>query len=83
MNIKDELKPGQVKLWCACGLSKKQPWCDGEFLSFKKIASINLSNTIIARFRRDFCRKVVSKFQNRAFIWRRRFLVLQSGEWTA
>ncbi|XP_066931762.1 CDGSH iron-sulfur domain-containing protein 3, mitochondrial-like [Clytia hemisphaerica] len=29
INIKDELKPGQIKLWCACGLSKKQPWCDG------------------------------------------------------
>ena len=23
------LKPGQLKLWCTCGLSKKQPWCDG------------------------------------------------------
>eukprot|EP00794_Sanderia_malayensis_P016098 gene16098-17719_t len=23
------LIPGQTKLWCACGLSKKQPWCDG------------------------------------------------------
>ncbi|UJR32090.1 hypothetical protein I4U23_019558 [Adineta vaga] len=24
-----DLKPGEVKLWCTCGLSKKQPWCDG------------------------------------------------------
>jgi CDGSH-type Zn-finger protein len=23
------LEPGIVKLWCRCGLSKKQPWCDG------------------------------------------------------
>ncbi|XP_060075085.1 CDGSH iron-sulfur domain-containing protein 3, mitochondrial-like [Ylistrum balloti] len=23
------LKKGETKLWCACGLSKKQPWCDG------------------------------------------------------
>ncbi|ORX88806.1 hypothetical protein K493DRAFT_267883 [Basidiobolus meristosporus CBS 931.73] len=22
------LVPGQTKLWCTCGLSKKQPWCD-------------------------------------------------------
>ncbi|RUS15520.1 hypothetical protein BC937DRAFT_92353 [Endogone sp. FLAS-F59071] len=27
-SIKD-LQPGQTKLWCRCGLSKKQPWCDG------------------------------------------------------
>eukprot|EP00105_Crassostrea_gigas_P028603 XP_011450302.1 PREDICTED: uncharacterized protein LOC105344260 isoform X1 [Crassostrea gigas] len=24
-----DLKQGDVRLWCACGLSKKQPWCDG------------------------------------------------------
>ncbi|KCV71739.1 hypothetical protein H696_01160 [Fonticula alba] len=23
------LVPGDVKLWCTCGLSAKQPWCDG------------------------------------------------------
>ncbi|KAL5012820.1 hypothetical protein ScPMuIL_011371 [Solemya velum] len=23
------LTKGDKKLWCACGLSKKQPWCDG------------------------------------------------------
>ena len=23
------LKDAEMKLWCACGLSKKQPWCDG------------------------------------------------------
>jgi len=23
------LENGQVKLWCTCGLSQKQPWCDG------------------------------------------------------
>ncbi|XP_006812323.1 uncharacterized protein LOC102809578 [Saccoglossus kowalevskii] len=23
------LKPGDTKHWCVCGLSKKQPWCDG------------------------------------------------------
>ncbi|KJE88819.1 hypothetical protein CAOG_00400 [Capsaspora owczarzaki ATCC 30864] len=23
------LVPGEKKLWCTCGLSKKQPWCDG------------------------------------------------------
>ena len=27
-NIKDQLKPGDIKLWCTCGLSEKQPWCD-------------------------------------------------------
>eukprot|EP00112_Aurelia_sp_Birch-Aquarium-sp1_P007704 Seg1841.6 transcript_id=Seg1841.6/GoldUCD/mRNA.D3Y31 product="CDGSH iron-sulfur domain-containing protein 3 mitochondrial" protein_id=Seg1841.6/GoldUCD/D3Y31 len=27
-NVRD-LMPGQTKLWCTCGLSKKQPWCDG------------------------------------------------------
>ncbi|KAH3736232.1 CDGSH iron-sulfur domain-containing protein 3, mitochondrial-like [Dreissena polymorpha] len=26
--IKD-LKIGETKYWCRCGLSKKQPWCDG------------------------------------------------------
>ncbi|KER27477.1 hypothetical protein T265_13797, partial [Opisthorchis viverrini] len=25
----DNLIPGKVYLWCACGLSKSQPWCDG------------------------------------------------------
>ena len=24
------LKVGESKLWCACGLSRSQPWCDGE-----------------------------------------------------
>ncbi|XP_074654127.1 uncharacterized protein LOC141908151 [Tubulanus polymorphus] len=28
-NISDELKIGDTKYWCRCGLSKKQPWCDG------------------------------------------------------
>ncbi|XP_076093130.1 uncharacterized protein LOC143064281 [Mytilus galloprovincialis] len=23
------VKEGEQKLWCACGLSKQQPWCDG------------------------------------------------------
>ncbi|XP_033108396.1 CDGSH iron-sulfur domain-containing protein 3, mitochondrial-like isoform X2 [Anneissia japonica] len=23
-----DLKPGEKKKWCSCGLSKKQPWCD-------------------------------------------------------
>lgn len=23
------LKDDEMKLWCACGLSKRQPWCDG------------------------------------------------------
>ncbi|KAI9190071.1 hypothetical protein H9P43_001504 [Blastocladiella emersonii ATCC 22665] len=23
-----DLKPGETKRWCTCGLSKKQPWCD-------------------------------------------------------
>ena len=22
------LEPGTIKLWCTCGLSKNQPWCD-------------------------------------------------------
>lgn len=26
------LKEGDVKWWCQCGLSKKQPWCDGSHL---------------------------------------------------
>ncbi|GAA53800.1 CDGSH iron-sulfur domain-containing protein 3 mitochondrial [Clonorchis sinensis] len=25
----DKLIPGKVYLWCSCGLSKSQPWCDG------------------------------------------------------
>ncbi|KAI8048176.1 hypothetical protein BDF22DRAFT_703837 [Syncephalis plumigaleata] len=24
------LKPGKVYSWCTCGLSRKQPWCDGK-----------------------------------------------------
>jgi CDGSH-type Zn-finger protein len=24
-----ELKAGEKYFWCACGLSKEQPWCDG------------------------------------------------------
>ncbi|KXJ29555.1 uncharacterized protein LOC110244867 [Exaiptasia diaphana] len=27
-NLKD-LEPGKKMKWCTCGLSKKQPWCDG------------------------------------------------------
>ena len=23
------LKPGKTYFWCRCGLSNKQPWCDG------------------------------------------------------
>ncbi|KAI0228567.1 hypothetical protein LSAT2_020973, partial [Lamellibrachia satsuma] len=23
------LAEGEMRLWCRCGLSKKQPWCDG------------------------------------------------------
>ncbi|XP_022108958.1 CDGSH iron-sulfur domain-containing protein 3, mitochondrial-like [Acanthaster planci] len=25
-----DLEPGKKKKWCTCGLSKKQPWCDGK-----------------------------------------------------
>ncbi len=24
-----DLKKGETKFWCSCGLSKSQPWCDG------------------------------------------------------
>ncbi|KAF9975954.1 hypothetical protein BGZ73_000180 [Actinomortierella ambigua] len=24
------LRPGQIKEWCTCGLTKKGPWCDGK-----------------------------------------------------
>lgn len=27
-NVED-LEPGKTMKWCTCGLSKKQPWCDG------------------------------------------------------
>lgn len=27
-SVKLELQPGDYR-WCACGLSKNQPWCDG------------------------------------------------------
>ncbi|XP_077976941.1 uncharacterized protein LOC144432573 [Glandiceps talaboti] len=38
VNVYD-LKPGDKKLWCLCGLSKKQPWCDGSHVGtgFKPI----------------------------------------------
>ena len=29
-NVED-LEPGKTMKWCTCGLSKTQPWCDGEF----------------------------------------------------
>ncbi|KAG0324433.1 hypothetical protein BGZ99_001815 [Dissophora globulifera] len=25
-----DLKPGSIKEWCTCGLTKKGPWCDGK-----------------------------------------------------
>ncbi|KAF8566465.1 hypothetical protein P879_07803 [Paragonimus westermani] len=25
----NNLKPGTTHMWCVCGLSKLQPWCDG------------------------------------------------------
>ncbi|KAI9139362.1 hypothetical protein BKA69DRAFT_1117002 [Paraphysoderma sedebokerense] len=28
-NLKN-LQPNTTKLWCRCGLSKTQPWCDGK-----------------------------------------------------
>lgn len=31
-SVKVELQPGEYK-WCACGLSKNQPWCDGSHKS--------------------------------------------------
>lgn len=38
-NGKADVKPGQIKLWCSCGLSKKQPWCDGSHkgIDFKPV----------------------------------------------
>lgn len=27
--IKVELKKGEFYMWCQCGASKNQPWCDG------------------------------------------------------
>jgi hypothetical protein len=30
-SIKD-VKVGDVKKWCTCGLSQKQPWCDGSHI---------------------------------------------------
>jgi len=26
-----DLKEGETRLWCRCGLSKTQPWCDGRW----------------------------------------------------
>ncbi|KAI8590731.1 hypothetical protein BDZ88DRAFT_450903 [Geranomyces variabilis] len=31
MNLRD-LKPGETKRWCTCGLSAKQPWCDNSHI---------------------------------------------------
>eukprot|EP01137_Pigoraptor_chileana_P001917 Opistho-2@40141 len=33
------IEPGKKYMWCACGLSKKQPWCDGSHkgTSFKPL----------------------------------------------
>jgi len=31
--IKTELEAGKKYYWCACGLSKKQPFCDGSHKS--------------------------------------------------
>eukprot|EP01135_Chromosphaera_perkinsii_P003780 Nk52_evm26s255 gene=Nk52_evmTU26s255 len=28
--INVQLQRGQTKMWCACGLSSRQPWCDGK-----------------------------------------------------
>jgi CDGSH-type Zn-finger protein len=28
-SIKTEVKAGQTYYWCSCGLSSKQPFCDG------------------------------------------------------
>lgn len=30
-NLRD-LRPGEVKRWCTCGLSKTQPWCDNSHI---------------------------------------------------
>ena len=30
-----DVVPGETKLWCTCGLSKKQPWCDFSHLKAK------------------------------------------------
>ena len=28
----EDLEPGKTMKWCTCGLSKKQPWCDGKLV---------------------------------------------------
>ncbi|KAK7070871.1 2 iron, 2 sulfur cluster binding [Halocaridina rubra] len=33
--IRIELEEGKSYLWCACGYSKNQPWCDGSHKTLK------------------------------------------------
>ena len=44
------VKKGQTYLWCACGLSKKQPFCDGSHkaTSFNPIEYIADDNVMVA-----------------------------------
>ena len=51
--IKVELKKGEEQYWCACGLSKNQPYCDGSHrttditpVKFEAEESSHLSNYI-------------------------------------
>lgn len=32
-SIAVDLKKGEKKAWCSCGLSKKQPFCDGSHVN--------------------------------------------------
>eukprot|EP00795_Rhopilema_esculentum_P010620 gene10620-19360_t len=49
-NIRD-LTPGQTKLWCACGLSQKQPWCDG---SHKGTGFLPIKWTVPEKFQTQY-----------------------------
>ena len=35
-----ELKEGETYAWCACGLSKNQPFCDGAHVSTEMVPTV-------------------------------------------
>ena len=44
-----KVEPGKIYAWCTCGLSEKQPFCDG---SHKKIeTSVNAAGELVVPFK--------------------------------
>lgn len=42
-----EVKKGQKYFWCSCGLSQKQPFCDGSHKAYKNSDGTSVMKSVI------------------------------------